>query len=303
MYHQRGLRQPQIAEELNISQPRVSRLLKQASEAGIVRTVVTLPPGVYTDLEEELQARYGLKDAVVVDVGGASGDVVPALGAATAAYLDVTLKGGDTIGISSWSSTLLAAVDTMQFKNDAVVDHVVQIVGGLGNPDAQYQATRLTGQLAQLTGGTPAYLPAPGLVSTAALREAITTDTSITEVMALWEKLTMSLVGIGSLAPSPLLQRSGNAITEDEQEELRELGAVGDVCLRFFDAAGEHIQSKFDQRVVGASPDQLRQIPRRIGVAGGAEKHEAIRAALRGQWVNILITDLHTAQALVEELE
>jgi len=255
---------------------------------------------VYTDLEEQLQDRYGLKDAVVVDVGGASGDVVPALGAATAAYLDVTLKGGDTIGISSWSSTLLAAVDAMQPKNDAVVDHVVQIVGGLGNPDAQFQATRLTGRLAQLTGGSPAYVPAPGLVSTPALREAITTDTSVTEVMALWQKLTVSLVGIGSLAPSPLLQQSGNAITEEEQAELRILGAVGDVCLRFFDASGRHINSRFDQRVVGASPEQLRQTPRRIGVAGGTEKHDAIRAALRGQWVNILITDLHTAQALIE---
>jgi DNA-binding transcriptional regulator LsrR (DeoR family) len=132
------------------------------------------------------------------------------------------------------------------------------------------------------------------------LREAITTDTSVTEVMALWQKLTVSLVGIGSLAPSPLLQQSGNAITEEEQAELRILGAVGDVCLRFFDASGRHIHSRFDQRVVGASPEQLRQIPRRIGVAGGTEKHDAIRAALRGQWVNILITDLHTAQALIE---
>lgn len=85
------------------------------------------------------------------------------------------------------------------------------------------------------------------------------------------------------------------------QAELRALGAVGDVCLRFFDTAGKHIDSKFDQRVVGANPDQLRQIPRRIGVAGGTEKHEAIRAALRGQWVNILITDLQTAQVLAEE--
>lgn len=71
MYHERGLRQPQIAEMLNISQPRVSRLLKQAVEAGIVRTVVSLPSGVYTDLEEELQGRFGLRDAVVVEIGRA----------------------------------------------------------------------------------------------------------------------------------------------------------------------------------------------------------------------------------------
>src|SRR5215213_9394265 len=67
MYHERGMRQPHIARELNISQPRVSRLLKQASEIGIVRTTVALPSGVYIDLEEKLQDRYGLKDVVVVD--------------------------------------------------------------------------------------------------------------------------------------------------------------------------------------------------------------------------------------------
>src|SRR5206468_11279487 len=73
MYHEGGIRQPQIAAELSMSQARVSRLLRQASEIGVVRTVVTLPPGVYTDLEDRLQDRYGLRDAVVVDAEGARG--------------------------------------------------------------------------------------------------------------------------------------------------------------------------------------------------------------------------------------
>ena len=60
MYHERGLRQPQIAAQLHISQPRVSRLLKQAAEMGIVRTMVVPPTGVYTDLEEAIERRYGM---------------------------------------------------------------------------------------------------------------------------------------------------------------------------------------------------------------------------------------------------
>ncbi len=301
MYHERGMRQPHIARELNISQPRVSRLLKQASEVGIVRTTVALPSGVHIDLEETLQDRYGLKDAVVVDDVGTSGDVTAALGAAAAAYLDVTLTGGDAIGISSWSATLLATVEAMQAKRSAVVNQVVQIVGGVGNAAVQMHATRLTGRLADLTGARAVFMPAPGLVSSPEVRNAILHDTAVVDVATLWESLTVALVGIGSLQPSPLLRQSGNAITEDEQEELRALGAVGDVCLRFFDAKGDLVRSQFDQRVVGITPAQLGEIDRRIGVAGGDTKYTAIRGALLGGWVNILITDLNTAMRLADE--
>ena len=68
MYHERGVRQADIASALNISQAKVSRLLKRAETLGIVRTIVTVAPGVYAELEEQLEERYGLAEAVVVDV-------------------------------------------------------------------------------------------------------------------------------------------------------------------------------------------------------------------------------------------
>jgi DNA-binding transcriptional regulator LsrR (DeoR family) len=299
MYHERGMRQPQIASELAISQPRVSRLLKQAETVGIVRTIVSLPSGVYTDLEEEVQAKFGLRDVVVVDADGAAGDVIPALAAATAEYLDVTLTGGDNIGVSSWSETLVGAVDTMRPKPGRVVENVVQIVGGVGEPSVQMKATRLISRLADLTGADPVFISAPGLVSTPAVRKALMNDASVTEVLAVCQTLSVALVGIGSLEPSPLLRRSGNAIAEGEQAELRKLGAVGDVCLRFFDERGKLVKSTLDQRIVGIAPNDLRQVPRRVGVAGGARKLSAIRAAVVGGWVNVLITDRGVAEALI----
>ena len=160
MYHEGGVRQPQIAAELSLSQARVSRLLRQASEMGVVRTVVTLPPGVYTDLEEQLQEKFSLRDAVVVDVDGARGQVVPALGAATAQYLNSTLMGGEVLGVSSWSATLLAAAEVMSARSTSPLDRVVQIVGGHGDPGVQVQANRLTGELAAVTGARPVFLPA-----------------------------------------------------------------------------------------------------------------------------------------------
>jgi DNA-binding transcriptional regulator LsrR (DeoR family) len=300
MYYERGLRQPQIAAQLSLSQPRVSRLLRQATDVGIVRTIVTLPSGVYTDLEDELQERYGLRDAVVVDAGGADGNVLPALATAMADYLDVTLTGGHVIGVSSWSETLIGGVDVMRRKSTRVVDRIVQIVGGLGDPAVQMRATHLTGRLADLTGADPVFLPTPGLVSTPVARRALIKDPSVVEVTELWSKLTDALVGIGSLEPSPLLQRSGNAIAEADQRELRELGAVGDVCFRFFNAEGKLVKSTLDQRLIGITPAELLNVPRRIAVAGGARKFAAIRGALCGGWVNVLITDVEMARRLVD---
>jgi DNA-binding transcriptional regulator LsrR (DeoR family) len=163
------------------------------------------------------------------------------------------------------------------------------------------QATRLTARFAELTGGMPVYLPAPGLVGTPAVRRAMMNDVSVRDVLGTWGQLTDALVGIGSLEPSPLLQRSGNAVAEADQDELRRLGAVGDVCFRFFDEEGKHVRSTFDQRVIGVTAKELLAVPRRIGVAGGDRKFSAIRAALLGGWVNILITDLAMAEKLLGE--
>jgi DNA-binding transcriptional regulator LsrR (DeoR family) len=303
MYHERGLKQPEIAVELHLSQARVSRLLKQAVDLGIVRTVVTLPPGVYTDLEDEVRDRYALRDVVVVDAGGAGGDVIRALGAGAAQYLDATLTGGEVIGISSWSETLLSAVESLRSQNGQPAEQVVQLVGGVGNPQVQVQATRLASRLAEMTGAEPVFLPAPGLVSSPAVCRALMDDTSVAAVADAWLRVTMALVGIGSLEPSPLLQRSGNAVADADREALRRLGAVGDVCYRFFDERGELVDSGLDGRVVGIPPRDFRRIPRRLGIAGGERKFSAIRAALLGGWVNVLITDLTMARRLLQAPE
>jgi len=300
MYHERGMRQPQIAAQLHISQPRVSRLLRQAVAVGIVRTAVITPRGVHADLEERVERRFGLDEAVVADTEGLSDEtaVLQALGSAAAVYLETTLTGGERIGISSWSSTLLATVDAMHPRSVQVAERVVQLLGGVGNSTVQTQASRLTGRLAQLTRAEAGYLMAPGLLASGEMRQVLVTEPNIASVLDAYQGLTMALVGVGSLEPSPLLRESGNALAVDDQERLRALGAVGDVCTRFFDAEGRPIVSDLDERVLGIDPDTLRAIPRRVGVAGGVRKWGAIRAALVGGWLSVLITDLHTAQWL-----
>jgi DNA-binding transcriptional regulator LsrR (DeoR family) len=306
MYYERGLRQPQIAAELNISQPRVSRLLKRAADIGVVRTVVTLPPGTHLDLEQLLVDRYQLDDAVVVDTSGAGDHVLPALGAAGADYLAAALTGGHTLGVSSWSETLIETVKVMRPTPYAVADKVVQIVGGIGEADAQMQATRLVARLADLLGATPVLLSAPGLVGTAATRRAYMNDGSFHDVSDLWVDIDIALLGIGSLAPSvamppTAMTPTASALGHDEWAELLTRGAVGDVCLRYFDADGAPVPSSFDNRLVGITQGQLCRIPRRIAIAGGERKTAAVKAALLGGWVNTLVTDDRTARHLVED--
>ncbi|WP_246063685.1 sugar-binding transcriptional regulator [Nonomuraea longispora] len=302
LYHEHGVRQPQIAAQLRISQPRVSRLLKEAAEIGIVRTVVVVPSGVHALLEEDLERKYGVEQIIVVDAAGDNNhDVVAALGSAGATHLDATLIGGEHLGISSWSASLLATVEAMQRRPVRVAEEVVQLIGGVGKGSAQVQATRLAAHLADLTGAEPVFLPAPGLVGTPEARQALSEDHVVRQVVDAWSRLTTVLVGIGSLDPSPLLRDSGNAIDEEELETLRGLGAVGDVCLRFFDAEGRLVDSPLERRILGIPAADLLRVPRRIAIAGGRRKTAAIRAALRGGWVNTLITDVGVAEQLLKD--
>lgn len=301
LYHERGLSQSEIAGRLELSQPTVSRLLKRAEAEGIVRVVVTHPSGTHPELEEGLQKRYGLREAMVVETATGEEALLRDLGAAAAYSLETTLKRGDVVGLSSWSATLLAMVDSMGVLPRSTGSSVVQILGGLGSPEAEVHAAHLTQRLARLVGGEARLLPAPGVVGSPGARKVLFEDPFVREAMAQLERVTVALVGIGALEPSRLLAASGNVFAPRELEMLRRRGAVGDVCLRFFDAAGEPIRSELDERVIGMSLDQLRKVQRTIGIAGARRKYEAILGALRGRWVNVLVTDRPTAEKLVAE--
>ena len=90
-------------------------------------------------------------------------------------------------------------------------------------------------------------------------------------------------------------------MTPADEAELLGLGAVGDVCLRYFDEQGRHLAGDLDRRVIGITAAALRAVPRRVGVAGGDSKYVAIRAGVRGGWVNVLVTDPYVAQRLADE--
>jgi DNA-binding transcriptional regulator LsrR (DeoR family) len=300
MYYGLNMRQTEIMERLNVSQSTVSRLLKRAEAEGIVRITVTVPSGTHPELEEALQSVYGLKDAIVVDSVDDEDQIVRDLGAAAAFYVETTLKTGDVIGISSWSAALLEMVNAMQPSQRAAGSRVVQILGGIGNPGAEVHATTLTRRLASLIGGTPTLLPAPGVVGSPEARNVLARDPFVKEALGLFRSVTVALVGLGGVEPSRMLAASGNVFSPEELKLLGRNGAVGDICLRFFDAEGKPVVTPLNDRVIGMDLNELRKVDRVIGVAGGKRKVAAIAGALAGRWINVLITNRAVAQQLVE---
>jgi DNA-binding transcriptional regulator LsrR (DeoR family) len=302
LYYEQGLGQIEIAGRLSLSQSTVSRLLKRARDEKIVRTVVSVPSGVYPDLEDKLQAKYKLQQAIVADCAGDTEEATRReIGAAAAYYLETTLKQGEVVGISSWSETLLAMVDAMHPLSRETEAQVVQILGGVGNPAAEAHAARLTGRLADLIHGRVTSLPAPGVVGSANSLRVLLEDQFVGKAMTLFDRVTLALVGIGAVEPSKLLASSGNVFSAAELDHLRAQGAVGDICLRFFDHAGQPVWTPLNERVIGISLEQLRQVKRSVGIAGGRRKFEAIRGALIGGWINVLITDCFTAEQLLQD--
>jgi DNA-binding transcriptional regulator LsrR (DeoR family) len=301
MYYTQGLRQTEICQRLNIHQSTVSRVLKRAEREGIVRITVSLPPGTHTEVEEAVQSRFGLDEAVVVDCLEDEAQIAHDLGAAAAYYLENTLKATDVIGISSWSAALLHMVNAMHPSRRFKDTRVIQILGGVGSPNAEVHATQVTRRLAGLLGGEATLLSAPGVVGSRGARDVLMKDRFVREALDLFPRVTLALVGIGATEPSRALASSGNIFSPQEIKLLAGKGAVGDICLRFFDAAGRQVATELNDRVISMELEQLHAVRRVIGVAGGRRKVHAIRGALAGRLVNVLITDLASAERLLAE--
>jgi DNA-binding transcriptional regulator LsrR (DeoR family) len=278
MYYDQGLRQKEITERLSIHQSTVSRLLQRARQAGVVRITVSTPSGIFSEIEDALERTFGLKEAIVIESRSSEEHLVQDLGTAAAFFLQTTVKPGDMIGISSWSRALFAMVDSMHSSDCARGGKVVQILGGFGIAGTQYQATHLAQRLAERIGATPALLQAPALVGTAEARRVLMRDSSVSAVADMFPKLNLSA---------------------KEREALRQAGAVGDICFRFFDRSGKALRSPLNNRVVGIDLATLEHIDRVVGIAGGPDKRIAIHAALLARRVNVLITDFDTAKSFL----
>ena len=301
LYYEKLLTQQEISERLKLSRPKVSRLLKQAEEVGVVKINIIPQPGIHTDLEDALENKYGLKEAVVVDVSEPATQIAVSreVGVAAADYFSRAVNDPCIIGIS-WGTTLRAMVDAVHAM-DCHNSQVVQLIGGLGMPESEAHATYILRRLVAQIGSKLSILNVPGIVDNIGVKKAVLSDSHVRELFEMFAKIDIAFVGIGVPTPESVVMRDGTILTKDQMEMLMEKGAVGDICLRYFDENGNSIQSDVDDRVIGITLKELKKIDRVVGITGGPQKEKVIRAALIGKLINVLITDQQCAKKLIED--
>lgn len=300
LYYTEGMKQSDIAKTLHLSQSFVSRMLMRCLNEGVVKISVIPPSNIFPALENSLEKKYGIQQAVVVD---AAADATPAqirqaIGSAAAHYMETRIRANDLVGISSWSGTIRAMVDALH-PQSVKARGVIQLLGGVG-ANGNVQATILTQTLAAYLSCEAWLLPSQSIERSVEERQRLATNSEVAEVVSKFAEVDVAIVGIGELEPSQLLKNSGNYYDEGMLKILAERGAVGDICLHYFDAAGQPVLSHEEDPVIGMELADALACPQVVALAGGRSKTNAIRGALLGNYINVLIVDYPTARQLME---
>jgi DNA-binding transcriptional regulator LsrR (DeoR family) len=290
LHYEADMAQVDIARKLGVSTATVSRLLQKARAVGIVRIEVldlASPEEIVLELIEAL----GLKRAAVIDTPPSAS--LSALAAPLGNLLKEEGVGtGSVLGIG-WGRAVREVIMAGLPRLPGML--VVPLNGGMQQAAAHFQINEFVRQAAEQLGGTPHFLHAPYL-SSAELREAFLSDPSVQETTGLWDRMDCVIVGIG--LPHAINPPEASAATINEQG----LSAVGDVIRHYVDFQGALLPWDGEERMIAASPDQLRQTKLSIGVAASVEKAAGIIGAVRSGMINAVVTDTATAQAILDIL-
>jgi DNA-binding transcriptional regulator LsrR (DeoR family) len=101
LYYEQDMTQAQIARELGIYRTTISRLLKRGREQGIVTIAINYDYNENLWLEQQLKAKFGLKEAVVASCESSQEEEqLSTIGQHGAQLVDRLLEPGDIIGFS-----------------------------------------------------------------------------------------------------------------------------------------------------------------------------------------------------------
>jgi DNA-binding transcriptional regulator LsrR (DeoR family) len=292
------LNQEQIARQIGRSVPTVSRLLAEAEAAGIIEVRVRYPSAIVPELQAELIHRFGLRVARVLSASSSDpARLLSQLGELGARYLATVLRDGMSVSVG-WGRTLYEVVQALGPTHRRDVQ-VAQALGSLGSKLPAIDNHLITRLLADRVGGSPHFLPAPMIVESELVREALLQDPQVRETLDIGRCSDISLTGIGVANPELAGMYRAGYIDERALDEIRKKGAVGDILVEFFDKDGRWLNLPVTRRVIGLSVDDLAGIPTVIAVAGETRKAAAVLGALRGSVLHVLVTDEATAREVI----
>jgi DNA-binding transcriptional regulator LsrR (DeoR family) len=297
LYYVAGNTQHEIAQKLHISRPTAQRLVALTVERGLVKVRVNHKVASCLELAVALRQRYNLLVCDVVPVNADSADqVLRKIAVAGAQVMESYLSEVEPKIIALSSSQTIKAVIGELNVPVRPQHRLLSLVGtiardGSSNPyDAALQAAEKMGSKCFL-------LPAPLLADSSEERRQWCSHRLYKVVEELSTQADVAFVGVGDMRIGGPMHRDG-FITKEEVMELVKAGAVGDNLGWAFSQTGELVRASVQERVTSIQLRRPSKIPV-IAFAGGEHKAQAVLGALRGQWINGLVTDETCARTVL----
>lgn len=298
MYYLENKSQQEIADVIHVSRSNVSKMLNTCVKKGIVEFKINSLSSAGIQLQNRLMDQFNMKAVVIVPSRGTIEQIADSVCTAGAKYLESLLKNGMLIGVT-WGTSVYHTV--CHFNPPlSYTASVIQLVGSMGSRSQETDGQALVKQMQEKINGNGYVLQAPMIVKSKIVKEILMDEPEIKKHFDLFSKIDVALLGLGSNRSGvSAIYKSGH-ISMEEANSMIEQGAIGDICGTQIDINGQVCQTVLSGRVVGISAETLCAVPVRIGVATGFEKADAILGALRGKFVNVLITDELTAQSVLD---
>lgn len=290
-YYFENMTQQAIADRLSVSRMRVIKLLEAARQNGVIQFRLRADGVAVAEQSRALMEKYHLKDVFLIPETDRE-DASPNEAIARAGAMYIADRLGDNacinVGYGDTLSRTLNHLATM-VQNPVTC---ISLTGGVSNYLPNTRSSIFNARLF--------LMPAPLLASSPEMAAAMREETSVSEIIRMSELSSFTLVGIGPITESATVFRTG-VLGNTDMFYLKVHDAVGDVLGHFLDRDGQLIPSPIEDRLISTPLQQLKEMPNVVGLAAGADKIDAIRAVLRGGYLDILITDEPTATQLLRE--
>lgn len=292
-----GMTQADAAKRFGVTRLRVNKALSEARRRGILRVSVDSVFAASAPLEWELERKFRLMRAIVVPSPEDGISVTPLVAAGLGAHLGDILQNKDLTRLGmSWGNTLNLATRHMQPLDRPDLE-IVSIMGGFSR-GSDVNGFEITTRIADLCNAQHSLFPAPLYASSPESQALFMKQDVIHDMLQKIRSCEAIALATGDLQSSLLVR---DAMPKGvEPAELIARGGVGDITGHVLDAQGGLIDHPLNEQVIGLTLDEMADIQNVILAAGGMHKVPVIGAALKRGFVDTLVTDENTAQALLD---